>query len=58
VFPFLRRVGKTYQGFVKAMAMSGAFLLDRLARRQVRQAMAGRAVGDLTGRLAQARKDT
>jgi hypothetical protein len=30
MFPFLRRVGKTYQGFVKAMAASGAFWLDRL----------------------------
>lgn len=32
MFPFLRRVGKTYQGFVKALAVWGAFLLDRLAR--------------------------
>ena len=31
MFRSLRRVGKTYQGFVKAMALSGAFWLDRLA---------------------------
>jgi len=30
MFPFLRRVGKTYQGFVKALAQNGAFLLERL----------------------------
>jgi hypothetical protein len=31
MFPSLRRVGWTYQGFVKAMALWGAFVLNRLA---------------------------
>ena len=31
MFPSRRRVGKSYQGFVGAMALSGAFWLDRLA---------------------------
>jgi len=31
LFPFRRRVGKTYQGLVKALAVSGSALLDRLA---------------------------
>jgi hypothetical protein len=31
MFPSLKRVGGTYQGFVKAMALQGALLLDRLA---------------------------
>jgi hypothetical protein len=31
MFPSLRRVGRTYQGFVKALARSGAALLDRVA---------------------------
>jgi hypothetical protein len=31
MFPSCKRIGRTYQGFVKAMALSGAMLLDRLA---------------------------
>jgi hypothetical protein len=30
MFPSLRRVGKTYSGFVNALALSGAVLLDRI----------------------------
>lgn len=40
MFPSLRRVGKTYPGFVKALALSGAVLLDRISehlRQQVGQ---------------------
>lgn len=31
LFPSRKRVGKTYQGFVKALTLSGSALLDRLA---------------------------
>jgi hypothetical protein len=40
MFPSRRRVGKTYQGFIAALTLSGAFLLDRIAqhlRQQTRQ---------------------
>jgi Transposase DDE domain len=40
MFPSLRRVGDTYQGFIKTLALSGAGMLDRIhghLRRQVVQ---------------------
>jgi hypothetical protein len=40
MFPFWRRVGRTYQGFVKAMALWGAWLLDRLASHLRQQILA------------------
>jgi hypothetical protein len=52
MFPFLRRVGKTYQGFVKALAIDGAFLLDRLRQRLRRELRAMHTCWTVQGVLA------